>query len=108
MTMTDLAPARCPGCGSPVKMTLTADPLTPIYLCNSTPARIVCVPEILRMPGSLRIANLAVPTDAELDELAELIDAVTIAWTPSTGRIGLCEVMHCESVAVDGRCLTHA
>ena len=91
-----------------MKMTLTADPLTPIYECNSTPARIVCVPSDSRMPGSLRIANLAVPTDAELDELAELIDAVTIAWAPASPRIGLCEVMHCESVAVDGRCLTHA
>ena len=39
----DLAPARCPGCGSAVRTTLRSDPMTPVYMCNSTPDRIVCV-----------------------------------------------------------------
>ena len=101
--MEDLAPARCPGCGAPVSMTLVSDPLTPVYLCHSTPNRIVCYPP--KIP--LRIANVVPATDDELDALAVLLDTWAMAWAPSDPRLGLCEVMHCDATAVDGRCMQH-
>ena len=72
--MIDLAPATCPGCGSPVRTTLRSDPLTPVYLCNSTPDRIVCAVE--RWPSDV-LHNLGELTDAEA------------AWVDSLAHEGL-------------------
>jgi hypothetical protein len=58
------APARCPGCGAQIRTTLRADSATPVYLCNSTPDRIVCSVarwphEVLHNVTPLSLAELA-------------------------------------------------
>lgn len=110
MTTTLTYPATCPRCGSTVTDTLWSDPRVPIYGCGSLPYQLTCATPGL-VPDDLTV-NVTVPTGAELAEYAEIVGLATIAWAhdvPSLGsRIGLCEVMHCDATAVDGRCMEHA
>jgi len=99
----ELAPAVCPGCGASVKTTLHHDPLTPVYLCNSTPDRLICISP-KRLP--LRTANLAVPSDRDLDELAAIVGAVLVAHAPYA-PIGICEVYGCSDTSIGATCLRH-
>lgn len=100
--------AACTRCRAIAVDTLWSDHRVPIYACGSTPYELVCeVPTI----AEHEVVDLTVPTDAELAELGQLMGTLAVAWSPvplSTGRIGYCEVMHCDNAAIDGRCLDHA
>lgn len=113
-------PATCPRCNAAVVDTLWSDPTVPLYACGSLPygTHLGTTQGDLSIPGPHVMAyaddavqNVTIPTGAELAEYATIVGLATIAWTqdPVTlgGRIGLCEVMHCEATAVDGRCIDH-
>lgn len=109
-TETLIYPATCPRCGSMVEETLWSDPRVPIYACGSLPYQLSC-PVVTDAPDEL-LVNVTIPTGQDLAAYAAIVGLATIAWAndpPSFGdRIGLCEVMHCDATAVDGRCMEHA
>jgi hypothetical protein len=104
--------ATCPRCGSGVVDTLWSDPRVPIYDCGSLPYQVICpIVDAPAVHDDLTV-NVTIPTGEDLADYATIVGLASIAWAqdPPTlgGRIGLCEVMHCESTAVDGRCMEHS
>ena len=106
-------PATCPRCGAGVTDTLWSDATVPIYACGSLPYGVHVgspPPALEAIPEDLTV-NVTVPTGQDLAEYAWIVGLAIIAWAqdpPTMGdRIGLCEVMHCEATAIDGRCLEH-
>lgn len=97
-------PARCPSCGAGVRMTLAADPATPVYGCGSTPTRMRCIPTL--SPDFTATHNLETPTEADRMALGDLV-AVYLTSCVAVPVIGLCTWPGCDMTAVDGRCLTH-
>lgn len=100
-------PARCPGCGLPAKLALAFNPTMPVYLCGSTPARIVCAtPPSVVGRGEPELPNVVAATDEELRELVvlELLPSYYVTAHPV---IGLCRREGCEQTAIDGWCLEH-
>lgn len=104
-------PARCPGCGAGVKLTLVSDPGTPVYLCGSTPFRIVCIGPAFAASTSERRAellgryapNVAVLDSEDRHELRTLF--LGMSRTINVPHLSVCTFGDCELVAIDGRCL---
>jgi hypothetical protein len=95
-------PARCPGCGASVKTTLISEPTTPVYLCGSTPYRIVCVGPRFVAPAPMA-SDVVVLLDDDRHELRTLF--LAMAPTVNAARLSVCHADDCELVAIDGRCL---
>lgn len=97
--MTDtLAPARCPSCGSPVTLTLASDPDTPVYLCGSTPSRIVCdAPAVAG--GTFAVGNVAGLTIEDVVTIGRLTNLPMVF----DRRIALGK---CGHVTIAGECLS--
>ena len=104
-------PARCPGCGAGVELTLAADPSTPVYQCGSTPYRVVCVQAATLVDWT----DTAAPTVRRFDANVRVLDAderrelrtlfLAIAPEVNAPRLALCTTPGCGKVAIDGRCI---
>jgi hypothetical protein len=95
-------PYACPNCGATIQGTLASDPETPYYSCGRV-GRGRCPRTMAPVDPN---PDLVLLTDDDWSAFVALVG--TIPLDRPASRIGLCEVMHCEVTAIDGRCMEHA
>lgn len=104
MVADTLPPAVCPRCGAHVSLTLASDPSTPVYLCGSTPSRIVC--DIVIHPTRLIDHNIGGLDPDDAAWLARLgVDVIHGATAMVWDRDPRIALGPCGHVTISGECL---